>query len=160
MKNAKPEAMSAETLRYVEKLALVMTQTGFPRMPARMMACLLCAPEEGLTAAELSTFLHVSRAAVSGALKYLMQVSLVERERRPRERVDRFHVGVETLYASFMRRDELMNRWLLSMQEGVTVLGRRSVAGRRLDEAREFFDYVRTEMPKMLEKWHRLRASR
>ena len=46
-------------------------------MPARVFAALLIAPDARLTAAELAERLQVSPAAISGAVRYLVQVRMV-----------------------------------------------------------------------------------
>ncbi len=66
------------------------------RMPARVFATLLTSETASLTSAELAARLRVSRAAVSGAVRYLTQVSMVTRERDPGTRCDRcvLHSGL------------------------------------------------------------------
>ena len=63
--------------RFVERFALTLLETGLPRMPARVFAALLIAPDARLTAAELAERLQVSPAAISGAVRYLVQVRMV-----------------------------------------------------------------------------------
>ncbi|HWJ40778.1 MAG TPA: MarR family transcriptional regulator, partial [Candidatus Limnocylindrales bacterium] len=65
---------------FVERFASVLTESGFPRMPARVFAALLATDSGRLTAAELAALLHVSAAAISGAVSYLVQVNLASRE--------------------------------------------------------------------------------
>ena len=49
-------------------------------MPARIFVALLTADTSRLTAEELAGLLRVSPAAVSGGVRYLVQVGLVSRE--------------------------------------------------------------------------------
>ena len=67
----------------MERFASVLTESGFPRMPARVFAALLATDSGRLTAAELAALLHVSPAAISGAVSYLVQVNLASREAEP-----------------------------------------------------------------------------
>ncbi|WP_017615694.1 hypothetical protein [Nocardiopsis salina] len=43
--------------------------------------------------------------------------------------------------------------------EGVAILGADSPAGRRLDETRRFFAFMREEIKESMAKWQRLQAS-
>ena len=72
--------------RFIERLASVLADAGFPRMPARVFAALLASEPGRLNAAELAELLQVSPAAVSGSVRYLSQVGLVSRESEPGSR--------------------------------------------------------------------------
>ncbi|TDD15507.1 MarR family transcriptional regulator [Nonomuraea diastatica] len=57
---------------------------GFPRISARVLLTMMSADEDSLTAGELGDRLGVSPSAISGAVRYLMQVGLLERRPVPR----------------------------------------------------------------------------
>ena len=69
--------------QFVEKFAAVLTESGFPRMPARLFAALLASDSGTMTAPELAGLLRISPAAISGAVRYPTQVNLVSREHEP-----------------------------------------------------------------------------
>ena len=69
---------------FVERYAADLEAAGIPRLPARVFVALLVEDAGYLSAAELAERLHISPAAVSGAVRYLIQVQLVRREREPR----------------------------------------------------------------------------
>lgn len=145
--------------RFIERFTLIMMETGFPRMPARVLVGLLTADAGRRTAGELAEVLRISPAAVSGAVRYLTQVGLVVREREPGRRSDHYRVLDDMWYEAITRRDEMMLRWETGLQEGVTVLGPETPAGARLEEMRLFFAFLRGEFPALLERWHALRAA-
>lgn len=66
--------------RFIERFALALSDMGFPRMPARVLVATMCAERHTVTSKELAQRLDASPAAMSGALRYLVQVSLLERE--------------------------------------------------------------------------------
>ncbi|MCI2419403.1 MarR family transcriptional regulator [Saccharopolyspora sp. K220] len=146
-----------EVRRFVEQFALDLTNAGLPRMAARVFASLLAAEEGRRTAGELADVLDVSPAAVSGAVRYLAQVKLVVRERSPGERRDHYRLVDDLWYASIMNRDAEMVAWERTLADGVAALGPDSRAGMRLDETRQFFEFVRGEVPELMARWHRLR---
>lgn len=145
--------------RFVERFALQLADSGLPRMPARVFAAVLVADEGRRTAAELAAQLQVSPAAISGAVRYLMQVGLLSREREPAERRDHYRVHADMWYESYTRRDQMLVRWLQSLQDGIEALGPASPAGQRLDETRRFFAFMHAELPRLMNKWRKQRNS-
>jgi DNA-binding transcriptional regulator GbsR (MarR family) len=139
--------------RFIERFALNLTEAGMARMPARVLAALLVAEDGRRTAAELAGELGVSPAAVSGAVRYLTQLRLATREREPGERVDHYRVSSATWYEAITRRDELLERWLVDLADGVKAVGPTTPAGARLEETRAFFAYLLDEIPRMLDRW-------
>ncbi|WP_063775236.1 GbsR/MarR family transcriptional regulator [Streptacidiphilus anmyonensis] len=142
---------------YIERFAGVLTDTGFPRMPARVFVALMTADSGRLTAAELAETLRISPAAVSGAVRYLSQLQLVGRERDPGSRRDRYRVFDEVWREAMLQRDFVLSRWQSALTEGIRLLGEDSPASSRLDESLQFFTFLRREMPALLERYYRER---
>jgi DNA-binding transcriptional regulator GbsR (MarR family) len=153
-----PQRDQLAVQRFIERFASVLVEAGVPRMPARVFVALLATDSGRLTAAELADVLQVSPAAISGAVRYLVQVNLASREREPGSRRDHYRVYDDAWYEAAVRRDQMMARWNTSMQEGVEVLGRDTPAGRRLAESLEFFMFIEEELPDLLERWRKRKA--
>ena len=145
--------------RFVERFALNLTEAGMARMPARVFSAVLVAEDGRRTAAELAGQLGVSPAAISGAVRYLAQLRLVSREREPGERVDHYRVSSDTWYEAIARRDEMVARWLQDLAEGVKAVGPDTPTGARLEETRQFFEYLLEEVPRLLERWRARRLA-
>ena len=156
-----PRERDAEALlEFIERFAATLTDAGFPRMAARVFAGLLATDSGRLTAAELSALLRVSPAAISGGVRYLVQVDLVSREREPGSRRDRYRVHDDAWYEATARRDRQLANWERSLREGVDLLGPDTPAGARMAETLAFFEFLRAELPAMLERWREQRARR
>src|SRR5437667_6642501 len=84
--------------RFVEHLAMTLYDLGFPRMPARVLCTLMVAEDGAMTAGQIGEWLGVSAAAVSGAVRYLVQVGMVQREPTPGSRSDRYRAMGNTWY--------------------------------------------------------------
>src|SRR5260370_20579423 len=138
---------------FVERFASVLTEAGFPRMPARLCAALLATDWGRLTAAELAALLHVSAAAISGAVSYLVQVNLASREAEPGSRREHYRVHSETWYEAIASKDQVLDRCERSLRDGIEVVGRETPAGERIAETLAFFEFIQTELPAMLERW-------
>ena len=77
---------------FVERFAGDLEIAGIPRQPARVFVALLATDDGYLSSAQLGERLRISPAAVSAAIRYLVQVHLVRREREPGTRRDRYRV--------------------------------------------------------------------
>lgn len=127
-------------------------------MPARVFAALLATDSGRLTVAELVQILHVSPAAISGAVRYLVQVNLASREVEPGSRRERYRVQSEIWYEAMARKDQVLERCERTLREGLEVIGRTTPAGARIAETLEFFEFIQTELPAMLERWRARKA--
>jgi DNA-binding transcriptional regulator GbsR (MarR family) len=143
----------------VEHLGATLAASGFPRMPARIFAALLTTDAGRMTAAELAAALQVSRAAISGAIRYLVQINLVSRETVPGSRREHYRVHSEVWYEAIARKDDVLERCARVLREGVQVVGRKTPAGARLAETLEFFEFMQDELPAMLARWRARRRA-
>ncbi|WP_284744541.1 GbsR/MarR family transcriptional regulator [Amycolatopsis sp. RTGN1] len=146
--------------RYVESLALVLSQIGMQRMSARVFAALMTTDDARLTAADLASQLSVSPAAISGAVRFLEQIGLVAKEREPGERRDHYRLFDDLWYATFLKRDRMIIMWRDAAGDGIDALGEDSPAGQRLAEMRDFLSFMLEELNGMYERWHKLRAEK
>ena len=145
------------TRRFVEDFALLLVDAGVPRMPARVFACVLADDAGALTAGDLAERLHVSPAAISGAVRWLTQMHLLTRAREPGARRDHYRMRDDQWYEATVFKTAALRRFEDVLAEGVALVGADSPAGRRLEETQDFFAFFRAEMPALLE---RFRATR
>src|SRR4029077_7826010 len=95
---------AAAVTSFVERFAGDLESAGIPRLPARVFATLLTEDNGYLAGAELGERLPISPAAVSGAVRFLVQIQLVRREREPGSRRDRYRVSDDAWYEASMSR--------------------------------------------------------
>ena len=147
-------------LRFVERFALVLSESGIPRMPSRVFAYVLADDAERYTAGELAAGLRVSPAAISGAVRYLVQVGLLGKEREPGTRSDVYRVYDDDVWSRiYAQQALLLDHYEAAAADGVQTLGMDRPGGRRLEETRAFFAFLRADMPRLLERWQEHRQS-
>jgi DNA-binding transcriptional ArsR family regulator len=142
-----------------ERFAQIMVESGMPRMASRVYAALMVADSGKLSAAELAERLGVGASAISGAVKYLVQVRLVERGREPGSRHDFCRIHEHTWSHFVSQSDPVLVQVQAGADEGAALLGVDSPAGRRLDETRRFFAFLREEIKQSMARWRRLQAA-
>lgn len=146
--------------KFVERFSSDLSDNGFPRMPARVFAALLVSESGQMTAAELADALQVSPAAISGAVRYLVLIHFVTRAREAGSRRDVVRVAEHNWMQATLNQDQIYARMEATLREGVAALGADSAAGARVEETRDFFAYLRRELPQVLRRWEESRAER
>ena len=143
---------------YIERFAAVLVAAGFPPMPARVFVALLVTDSSRLSAAELAAMLRISPAAVSGAVRYLIQVGLVHKERVPGSRRDYYRMPGNMWDDLLRMRDQVMSRWTALVREGIDLVGADTPAGTRMAEQAAFLEFATKELSQILGRWQEYRA--
>jgi DNA-binding transcriptional regulator GbsR (MarR family) len=145
---------------FVERFSSVLVDVGWPRMPARVFVTLLASETSALTAADLAERLQVSPAAISGAVRFLLQLDLASRDREPGSRRDMFRVDDDVWFRVIERRMRETTKWGGHLSAGLAAVGDNTPAAARLSEMIDFFDFLDEEMPDLLRRWHDQRKDR
>jgi len=150
----------AAVRRFVDHMSETFAALGFPRMAARVLFMIMCSEESALTAAELADRLEVSPAAVSGAVRYLAQIQMLRRERVPGSRRDRYRLPGDAWYEVSALKGTMFKIFSELAAEGVDALGgKQTEAGARVGQMRDFFEFIHQEMPSLLDRWEKVKAS-
>jgi DNA-binding transcriptional regulator GbsR (MarR family) len=123
-----------------EQAAAMLTAAGMARMPARVMMALVGSPDDGYTAAELADRLGVSAAAVSGAVRYLIAMRLIQRISKPGDRRDRYDL-IDDAWAGMIASNSPMYAQLASSMERIA--DENPDAPASVARAREVADFLR-----------------
>ncbi len=142
-----------EISQYVERFAGVMANSGVPTMSARVMGRMLVSPNGTMTAAELAETLQISQPAVSGAVRQLIQMSFISRERMPGSRKDHYRIREDVFAAILERRNQALTEWAASSSYGAQLFGTDTTVGRRLAEAADFFTFVHNDLEQTTKDW-------
>lgn len=145
-------------LEVVEHLAMVMAESGIPRMAARVFAYVLADDAERYTAGELSSGLGVSPAAVSGAVRYLVQAGLLAKQRVPGDRRDHYRVFDDDVFGGMLaQRNPILGRWADAFRAAVDTLGPERPGAHRLADGALFFEFMQADQEAFLERWRAYR---
>jgi hypothetical protein len=82
----------------------------------------------------------------------------VTRAREPGARTDHYRLDDNVWYESIVHRTAELRRWEAGLASGVEVVGASTAAGRRLEESRAFFAFLRGELPRIMERWRAQQA--
>jgi len=155
-----PQRDEQAVRRFVERFAAGLVEAGMPAMPARVFSALLATDSGRLTAAELATQLDASPAAISGAVRYLVLVGMISRERVPGSRRAVYAVLDDVWYEVSVRQDQAVTRWASAAREGIEVLAPDTPAGRRMADTLDFILFIQQEMAEIMPRWRAHQAAR
>ncbi|SCE67687.1 MarR family protein [Micromonospora viridifaciens] len=149
----------ADTTAAAEHMALILSQGGLQKATARVMAAFLFADSESVTATELTEQLGVSSGSVSGAIKMLSTVGLIERVPAPGSRREHYRLR-EGAWATLMSTQNGMVKSMFeAADQGIAAAGKDSPAARRLAEMRDFYGFMFRELPALVERWRAERSA-
>ncbi|MGY1687519.1 GbsR/MarR family transcriptional regulator [Geodermatophilus sp. SYSU D00867] len=155
------DAERATLLRFVERFALVLRESGMQPMQARVMAYALADDADRYTAAELAEGLQVSPAAISGAVRQLVQVGFLVREREPGTRSDLYVLDDANLWTRAITAElQTLRRFEDVAASGIELLGADRPGGRRLAETRDFLAFLREVLADAVARWPQERERR
>jgi predicted transcriptional regulator len=144
----------------VEALGAGLAAAGLPLLPSRVFAALLATEGGRLTSAELVELLHVSPAAVSGAVRYLTQVRMIRRERVRGSRRDVYVVMDDAWHEVLMQKEQIYAPILTALVTARGEVGPGTRAGERLQLSVEFLEFIQGEMDAIAKRWEAHKAER
>jgi DNA-binding transcriptional regulator GbsR (MarR family) len=144
---------------FVERFALLLTDSGLPRMAARVFAYLVAGDGERYTVSQVAAGLGMSSAAVSGAVRQLSQAGLVVKDRVPGAAADCYAVYEDAWQVLVARNGAVIDRAVDVLAAGADQISQDTdSAGVGIREALEFFRFWRDELPGVMERWRRHRS--
>jgi predicted transcriptional regulator len=139
-----------------ERLALALVAVGMQRMAARALAAFLFSDEESLTAGDLAGELGVSAGSVSGAIRTLAQLGLIERSFVAGSRREHFRMRENAWTTVYSRQHSMVDDVLSAAEKGVDVVGP-GLARDRLVYMRDFYTFLLNEVPALVERFEQQR---
>ncbi len=137
-----------------EALALVLSSHGLQRMTSRALAALLFTEQPTMTAGDLAQRLQASAGAISGAMKMLTRVGLVERVPAPGSRRDHYRLRDDAWAVLYTTQNQTLAAIRRAADTGIAAAKPGSPAHDRLTEMRDFYSFLLDEIPALLDRWH------
>ncbi|MGZ3144594.1 GbsR/MarR family transcriptional regulator [Lentzea chajnantorensis] len=151
--------MTGETDRrqVAEHLALTLVGAGMQRMAARVLAAFLFTDEDSLTAGDLSEELGASAGSVSGAVKMVMQMGLIERVPVQGSRREHYRMRDRAWTTLYGRQHAPIDDILDAVALGVEAV-EPGPARERLVYMRDFYEFLLSEVPALVERFEQRRS--
>lgn len=140
---------------FVERFADTLSQSGWPRMSARIFAALMATPTGARTAAELSAQLGVGPSAISNGAKMLRSLSLVDVTRQGDRQIV-YAVRPDAWMEAVASRDAELRALESILTDGAQITTDPR-ASARLVETADFFAFLRSQLPALVQQWRAMR---
>ncbi|GAA0961209.1 GbsR/MarR family transcriptional regulator [Actinocorallia libanotica] len=150
----------ADLAHAAERMALTLSQNGLQKATARVLSALLFAEDDSVTAPELAERLTLSSGSVSGALKALLTVGLIERVPAPGSRREHYRLREGAWAVLMSTQNTVVQAMFEAADEGIAAAGRDTLAARRLAEMRDFYSFMFRELPTLVDRWQAERTRR
>jgi DNA-binding transcriptional regulator GbsR (MarR family) len=146
--------------RFVDEMGTYLGALGMTPMAGRMWGWLLIADREEQTAAEMADALQASRGAISGTARILAGAGLVRRTTRRGDRKEYFSAPPEALESLLKSGGRIYSDLQQITERGLASIADRPPQAReRLEEMRDVLAFVGAEIPTLVERFLRERAS-
>ncbi|WP_433425587.1 GbsR/MarR family transcriptional regulator [Microtetraspora malaysiensis] len=137
-----------------EQLALTLIEGGLQRMSARTLTVFLFTDQESVTAGEIAERLDASAGSVSGAIKSLLAVGLIERLPAPGSRREHYRLRDDAWATLFTGQNTVIEAMLQAAAAGIAATESGAPAHRRLTQMHAFYEFLLGEIPGLLHRWH------
>jgi DNA-binding MarR family transcriptional regulator len=146
--------------RFVDEMGTYLGALGMTPMAGRMWGWLLISDREEQTAAEMAEALQASRGAISGTARILAGAGLIRRTTRRGDRKEYFSAPPEALESLLKSGGRIYSDLQLITERGLASIADRPPQAReRLEEMRDVLAFIGTQIPTLVERFLRDRAS-
>ena len=146
--------------RFVEEMGRYLGALGMTPMAGRMWGWLLIADREEQTAGEMAEALQASRGAISGTARILAGAGLIRRSTRRGDRKEYFSAPPEALESLLKSGGRIYSDLQQITERGLASIADRPPQAReRLEEMRDVLAFIAAEIPTLVERFLRERAS-
>jgi DNA-binding transcriptional regulator GbsR (MarR family) len=146
--------------RFVDEMGTYLGALGMTPMAGRMWGWLLISEREEQTAADMAEALHASRGAISGTARILAGAGLIRRTTRRGDRKEYFSAPPEALESLLRSGGRIYSELQQISERGLEAIADRPAYARaRLEEMRDVLAFVGGEIPTLVERFLRERAS-
>lgn len=143
--------LSAER-RYAEEAGVVLAGMGMPQAYGKLLGWLLICTPAAQSGAELVAALGLSKGSVSAGLRNLEAGGLVRRVAMPGRRGSFYEMTPDAIMRAAGSEKFTLFRQL--MDRGLDVVGGEDAPGaERLRVTRDFYAFIETEMPKLIQRF-------
>lgn len=141
-------------LECAEEMGLYYERSGGPRMAGRLVGWLMVSDEPHFTASDLADVLQASKGSISTTTRLLETGGMLERFTMPGDRKVYFRLKPSWWIALFERRATTLAQTRLMVERWIERLdGTSPGLVARLNEMRDFYEYLEREMPQLLARW-------
>jgi DNA-binding transcriptional regulator GbsR (MarR family) len=142
--------------QFIEEFALYFEQSGFPRMPGRVLGWLLISDPPHQSMNQLVEILHASKSSISISVRHLIEAGYIERVSFPGVRRDFYRMRSDYDIASIERFASRIAGFAKFAERWLSLLGNPSDAHlQKLKMMRDINTFMDQELSKAAQHWEK-----
>lgn len=161
IKNSRKQQAVYSKQNYAEEVGIFFEQSGMPRMAGRVLGWLMVAEPPYQTMNDLTEALQASKGSISTMTRLLIQVGLIEKTSLPGRR--RIYFRIKTVSWDEKMKESLTQTTAFRQlaERGLQMVSGKQESNRRwLEELRDMYAFFEQELPSLVERWQKEKASR
>lgn len=145
--------LNQNTQDFVERIGLKLEKLGSTRTLGRLFGLLLVA-ERPLSLGELASALRVSKASISTNARLCVQAGLAQQVSILGDRRDYYEISPGSFERAVAARLHIIQEVVSLADVGIGAVGKDNRTARaRLEEMRDFYEFLGAEMAKIMPRW-------
>lgn len=146
-----------ERTTFIEETGIFFESLGLTRMAGRILGFLMVTDKERVSFDELTQVLHASKSSISTNIKTLVTVKFIKPITTPGDRKTYYTLSHDISWSEiFNKRVHELNHLTSLFNKALNLrTNRNDSPGQWLSKAMEFYEWLESELPQLMEKWEK-----
>ncbi len=145
--------MNHDKLKYIEEFGLMFEQMGITRMAGRVFGYLIVCDEDAVSFSQIKDALQASKGSISGTMKQLQQIGMVEAVSLPGDRKTYFRISEMQISDILKSRIKQFTAFAELLERGSRIKNREDNTSIWVTEASVFYNWVGDQMNEIIHQW-------
>lgn len=145
--------MDKKTSTYIEETGLLFEKLGMTRMAGRVFGYLIVTEEEQASFDQIRKALQASKGSISGTMKQLLQIGMVEAVSLPGDRKTYYRLSKMKIGDILRSRMSQFNAFADILSKGESLKSEKDDISDWLIEASTFYRWVGGQIDEIINKW-------
>ena len=145
--------MNHDKLEYIEEFGLMFDQMGITRMAGRVFGYLIVCDKDAVSFSQIKDALQASKGSISGTMKQLQQIGMVEAVSLPGDRKTYFRISKMQIGDILKSRIKQFTAFAELLESGNRIKERDDDTSKWLTEASVFYNWVGDQMNEIISQW-------
>jgi DNA-binding transcriptional regulator GbsR (MarR family) len=145
--------MNNDKLMYIEEFGLLFDQMGVTRMAGRVFGYLIVSDEEAVSFNQIKDALQASKGSISGTLKQLRQMGMIEALSLPGDRKTYFRISNIQIGDILKSRIKQFTQFAEILERGIELKAKEDKTHHWLSEASTFYNWAGDQIEEIIDQW-------
>ena len=151
-----------ERISFIEESGMFFENIGMTRIAGRIIGYLMVTDKEMISFDELTQVLQASKSSISTNVRALIQTRFIKAISQPGDRKTYYVLSSDINWGDYIRKRAYeLDRLRGLLQKGLDLRSNKhDKSSRWLEEAVEFYAWLTSELPKILDRWDQYKLAK